>query len=100
VEIEVGELTWVAEIFFPWGDKPCHQICLYYTVMLTDGNQIPPDGNFIGTERIEGRDFEIEFHWIPLGAIVGIEVYPTNAVELLTRLDGGVEHFVYREAAE
>ena len=25
-DITVGELKWVAEIFFPWGDKPCHQI--------------------------------------------------------------------------
>ena len=25
-DITVGTLKWVAEIFFPWGDKPCHQI--------------------------------------------------------------------------
>ena len=25
-DITVGDLKWVAEIFFPWGDKPCHQI--------------------------------------------------------------------------
>lgn len=24
--ITVGELKWIAEIYFPWGDKPCRQI--------------------------------------------------------------------------
>ena len=31
-EISVGELKWVGELFFRWGDVPCHQICLYYLV--------------------------------------------------------------------
>ncbi len=30
VNVSVGELKWVQENFFPWGNKPCHQICLYY----------------------------------------------------------------------
>ena len=28
-DIKVKEIKWVAEMFFPWGNKPCHQICLY-----------------------------------------------------------------------
>ncbi|WP_052098183.1 NUDIX hydrolase [Paenibacillus stellifer] len=31
-DITVNGLRWVGEIFFPWGGKPCHQICLYYEV--------------------------------------------------------------------
>ena len=46
VDITVGALKWVAESFFPWGDKPCHQICLYYEVALNDETQIPLDGVF------------------------------------------------------
>ena len=29
-------LKWVAEIFFPWGDKPCHQLCNYYMMIYDD----------------------------------------------------------------
>jgi len=96
-DITVGNLKWVAEIFFPWGDKPCHQICLYYDVALTDETQIPLDGVFMGDERIEGRDFKIEFHWMPLENLDQIEVYPTNIADLMKRYDEGVQHFVYRE---
>ena len=96
-EITVGGLKWVAEIFFPWGDKPCHQICLYYDVALKDKTQIPLDGVFIGDERIEGREFKIEFHWIPVETLGQIEVYPTNIPDLMKRYDDGVQHFVYRE---
>lgn len=96
-DIKVGELKWVAEIFFPWGDKPCHQICLYYTIELVNEKQIPFDGEFIAHEHIEGRDFDIEFHWIPLTKVKNIEVYPSNATELLKHIDEGVKHFVYKE---
>lgn len=96
VHINVGELKWVAEIFFPWGDKPCHQICLYYIVDLIDA-QIPPAGKFTGSEHLEERDFDIEFHWISIDEVKNIEVYPNNTSELLEHLDEGVQHFVYKE---
>lgn len=96
-DILVKELKWVGEIFFPWGDKPCHQICLYHMIELSDDTQIPLDDSFIAKETLEGRNFDIEFHWIPLEYLKCIEVYPTNAKELLECLDDGVKHFVYRE---
>ena len=95
-EISVGELKWVAEVFFPWGEKPCQQICLYYLVTLEDP-MIPMEGMFLGKERLEGRNFELEFHWVPVEEAGQLEVYPVNARELLRKLDGGVRHFVYRE---
>lgn len=95
-DITVGKLKWVAEIFFPWGDKPCHQICLYYIIKI-ERTDIPKDGMFYAKEHLEGRDFKIEFHWIPIDKIKDINVYPNNTVELLGKLDEGVQHFVYRE---
>lgn len=95
-DVSVGELKWVAEIFFPWGDKLCHQVCLYYTVTI-DSADTPKDGMFMAQEHLEGRNFDIEFHWVQLNEIKGIEVYPTNAAKLLGKLDEGVQHFVYRE---
>ena len=95
-DIRVGDLKWVAEVFFPWGDKPCHQICLYYMVEILNPG-ITAEGMFLGREQLENRKFDLEFHWVPLKEVRELEVYPTNAVELLEKLDGGVEHFVYRE---
>jgi len=96
-DITVGALKWIAEIFFPCGDKPCHQICLYYDVALKDITQIHLDGVFIGDENIEGRDFKIEFYWKPIDILNQLEVYPTNIAELMGRYNEGVQHFVYRE---
>ena len=96
VDISVGDLKWVGEIFFPWGNKPCHQICLYYNVDITSDN-IPFEGMLIGSEQLEGRAFNLEFHWVPCEELENIEVYPTNAAELMSKLDDGVQHFIYRE---
>ena len=97
-DITVGDLKWVAEIFFPWGDKPCHQICLYYDVAIKDDTQIPVDGIFMGDEQIEGRNFKMEFHWMPIEALGQIEVYPAKIADLMKRYNEGVQHFVYRES--
>ena len=96
VDITVGDMKWVGEIFFPWGNKPCHQICLYYMVDICSDN-IPLEGKFIGKEQLEGRNFNMEFHWVPLTELKNIEVYPTNAVELIEKINNGVQHFIYRE---
>ena len=96
-DIVVGDLKWVAEVFFPWGDKPCHQICLYYMVEITNPD-IPMEGVFRGVEQMEGRKFELEFHWVRVEEARHLELYPTNARELLQNLDTGVAHFVYQEA--
>ena len=96
VDVSVGDLKWVGEVFFPWGNKPCHQICLYYIVEVKSDN-IPLEDVFIGKEQIEGRNFNMEFHWVPLTELKNIEVYPTNAVELINRITNGVQHFIYRE---
>lgn len=95
-DISVGDLRWVGEIFFPWGSKPCHQICLYYSVDITS-DDIPTEGMFIGKEQIEGRNFSLEFHWVPLAELKNLEVYPTNVVDLIGKINHGVRHFIYRE---
>ena len=95
-DITVGALKWVAEVFFPWGKKPCHQICLYYMVDILNP-EIPGEGKFLGKEQMEGRSFELEFHWVPLEEAAELELYPTDCRELLLTLDEGVQHFVYKE---
>ena len=94
--VRVGELKWVAEIFFPWGSKPCHQICLYYMVEIEDPaffeKTIIP-----AREHLQGRSFDLEFHWVRLENVKNLQIYPVQAWELLKKLDEGVQHFVYRE---
>jgi len=95
-EIQVGDLKWVAEVFFPWGNKPCHQICLYYLVELAD-DTIPREGIFRGKEQMEGRKFDLEFHWVSLTEAKDYELYPTNCRNLLGKLEEGMQHFIYKE---
>lgn len=95
-DIRVGELKWVAEVFFPWGNRQCHQICLYYMVEIVD-DLTPREGIFLGKEQMEGRRFDLEFHWVPLGRAGDYEIYPTQCRELLGKLGNGVQHFVYEE---
>ena len=95
-DISVGELKWVAEVFFPWGNKPCHQICLYYLVEITD-DVTPRSGIFSGVEQMEGQKFTLEFHWVPLEEAKEYELYPTQCRELLSSLSEGIKHFTYIE---
>ena len=95
-DIAVGDLKWVAEIFFPLHNKPCHQICLYYMVHLTD-EALVNTKTFSGREQLMNETFDIEFHWIPLEQLQSIKLYPTNGATLMEHLNEGVQHFVYKE---
>jgi ADP-ribose pyrophosphatase YjhB (NUDIX family) len=99
-DIHIDTLKWVGEIFFPWGKKPCHQICLYYSVNLKNRNTIKSFDKFIGIEYMKNRSFDIEFHWMPIEEINKIKIYPTNTLELLKNYDEGVKHFIYKQKQE
>jgi ADP-ribose pyrophosphatase YjhB (NUDIX family) len=95
-DITVGDLKWVGEIFFPWGNKPCHQICLYYMVYFKENMPFPQEGSFTSREAPESRDDALVFYWIPLDEVKNIRIYPSCAAELLGSLDE-VRPFIYRE---
>lgn len=63
----------------------------------TEDGSAPKDGVFAAKEHIDGRRFDMEFHWVPIEELHRIKVYPTNCRELISSLDGGVEHFIYKE---
>ncbi len=84
--IAVGDLKWVGEIFFPWEGRTWQQICLYYQVDILDGHT-PRDGVIPFKDRLDGRAFDLEFHWVPLQDIPALTVYPSNAAQLLDKLD-------------
>lgn len=96
-DIEVGELKWVGELFFPWGNRTCHQICLYYIVSLADKECIPLVGSFHGKEMLEEDTFKLVFSWIDVKDIEDIELYPVEAKAYLAEGLSKAEHFVYKE---
>ncbi len=96
-KIIVGQLAWIGEIFFSWGNRPCHQICLYYQVSLADEDSIPAAGRFQGIEKAEGESFYMDFTWVDIDCVSEIDLYPVQAKALLQHGFEKPEHFVYRE---
>lgn len=93
--ITVGDLKWVAEIFFPWENRSWQQICLYYLVEIT--GEIPQEETIPVHDHLGGWDFDLIYRWVPLEEVKDLPVHPQKAKELLFSLQGGVQHFVSRE---
>ena len=79
-KIEVDNLLAIGEIYFPWGKRPCHQICLYYNVHLVNDN-IPLDGVFYGYDELDNERIDLDFCWVPLEDLKkGNKVYPLELI--------------------
>lgn len=96
-DIAVDELLAVGEVFFPWGNKPCHQIGLYYAVHLLDENQIPLDGVFHGFDDLDGERIDLDYCWVALTELEHIALYPPQMVPHILSGSKEVLHFVYKE---
>ena len=96
VRIKVGELKWVGELFFPWDDKPCHQICLYYAVEADEKALLRNEVR--GDEEMDSRKSSLIFKWVPICQLPSLVVYPENIANLLSKWDQGVQHFIYHES--
>ncbi len=96
-DIKVERLLMVCENFFPWGERPCHQINLYYLVSLLDETQIPIDGNFKAIDELGNERFDLEMCWIPQKDIPNITVYPTGVKEHIINIPNEIVHFVRKE---
>ncbi len=95
-EIEADRLMAVGENFFPWGKKPCHQICLYYSVRLLD-SAIPLEGTFHGYDELDNERVDLDFCWLPLEALKrGTKVYPLELIPFLIAPRKEIIHFVSR----
>ncbi len=96
--IRVGRLFAVGEVFFPWGEKPCHQIGLYYLVHLEDERDIPLEGSFRGFDELGGERIDLDYCWVSLEELKkGAKVYPLELIPHLLRDPGEVVHFVSRQ---
>lgn len=97
VAITVGDLKWVGEVFFPWGERRCHQIGLYYAIHLSDDTQLPVGDIFTSSELTNGVVRHLEFRWFPLETLSAFEVYPTAMPTLMAHWHDGVQHFVEKQ---
>ena len=97
-KVAVDNLRAVGEMFFPWGNKPCHQICLYYTVHLTDKNDIPLDGSFYGYDELDNERIDLEFCWVPLEELSnGVKVYPLELIPHILSGRDEIVHFISKQ---
>ena len=95
-EIKVGALLSVAEIFFPWDHRPCHQLCLYYRVEA-DPESLNLSPVFHGFDELGGKRIDLDYCWLDKAMLAEKTVYPPQIAERILSEDDAVTHFVYRE---
>ena len=98
-DIEVSDLLAVGEVFFPWKNRPCHQIGLYYAVHLLAETAVPLEGTFHGYDDLGGERIDLDFCWVPLKQLSEITVYPLGLKEHILSGSKDVLHFVTRESS-
>lgn len=96
VKIEVENLFAIGEIFFPWGSKPCHQICLYYNIRLLEHN-IPLEGTFHGYDDLDNERIDMDFCWVPLEELKKIKVYPLELIPYIVEPKEEIVHFISKQ---
>lgn len=96
-DIKIEKLILVGENFFPWGNRSCQQISMYYTVTLCNEHQIPLDGTFVAKDDLGNKRIDLDFSWISLSEIHNITVYPTNIKNDLISLPEQIKYFVYKQ---
>ena len=96
-KIEVDHLMAIGEIFFPWGKRTCHQICLYYSIHLTE-ESIPMDGVFQGFDTLDNKRVNLDFCWVPIECLrAGTKVYPLELIPHIIDPKQEVVYFVSRD---
>ena len=98
VDVRVGRLLAVGELFFPWGDKPCHQLFLAFAAELADPGELTEEV-FRGWDELGGERFDLEYCWVPLAELDRIPLYPPQMKPVLRGECREVLHFVYRETS-
>lgn len=97
-KIAVDNLFAVGEVFFPWGKKPCHQICLYYKIHLLNDTDIPSEGSFHGYDDLDNERIDLDFCWVPLEELKnGLKVYPLELIPHILSDNNETVHFVSKQ---
>jgi len=95
-KVSVERLFAVGEVFFPWGNKPAHQLGLYYLLRLED-DSIPKDGSWPSKRHWEEQKLDLDFCWVPVEELAGKEFYPEELLPYLKNPPETVIHFVSKQ---
>jgi len=95
IRFEIDRLAFIHENFFVMKDngEKYHEICLFY--LMKPNAQAAS----IAEGRIIEESYEVTLHWLPVGGLGGMPVYPEFFKTELGRLSGGAGHFVTRDGA-
>lgn len=93
VTIRVERLLWVVESFFTLGNRPFHEIGLYYKVSLNDDRLRDKRQEYHGTER----GARLIFRWFPIEDLRSVRLYPAFLREGLQGLPATVCHVIVTE---
>ena len=93
-DIQVDKLVAIGEVFWQWGNRPCHQVCLYYGIELKN-NTIPTEGVFHGYDEFDNERIDLDFCWVPLADLQkGTKAYPVEFFEKYLSNSSEVIRFV------
>jgi 8-oxo-dGTP pyrophosphatase MutT (NUDIX family) len=90
-DVKVDRLLWFAENFFDYDNKSFHEIGLYYTVSLIEGEFSFRDEPFYGEE---GK--RLLYKWYPVNQLDEILLYPEFLKDQLNELPHSTQHIVIK----
>ena len=95
VPVDVGQLFFTVENFFPYAGRFYHELSYYYAMSLPETFPFS-DREIVHRCRDEGT--ELEFRWLPtpLAALEGARLQPAFLRQRLQRLPRATEHIVWR----
>lgn len=97
IDVHVDRLVWVVENFFADGDRPYHELALYFLMSLpTDSDLRAKEGPFAGTE--EGS--KLVFQWHLVSDLEQVPLYPTFLRTSLRSIPPAAEHVVHWDQEE
>ena len=88
LDVEPLNVISTYENFWKWGDKNCHQLCIYYRLKMINENQelIPnPDTN------------DTKYVWVDLKELRNIKLYPLGIAGLIISDVVDKTHYIYKE---
>jgi 8-oxo-dGTP pyrophosphatase MutT (NUDIX family) len=93
----VERLLWIAENFFTLGDRPFHEIGLYFLVTLGSDSPLLDKARLLPFREAIGID--LEARWFPLGQVSSINLLPEFLRNGLLRLPSSPQHIIHRDAS-
>ena len=87
-DVETINVLSTYENFWKWGDKNCHQLCIYYRLKMINENQ----------ELVPNPDTsDIKYVWLELEELKNINLYPIGISDQILNNITDDTHFIYKE---